>query len=95
MNITTEAAEAIQSLLWDKKKLGGGLRIFIATPKDEGAGLDFGLAITTHPDPTDEVIAGHGSRVFVERRLLPVLADKTLDVVKDDDEERIGFRLVS
>lgn len=93
MNITPEAAEAIQSLVTDRE--GGGLRIFLAAPKDNNSRLAMGLSLTSGPDPGDEVVADHGSQVFIEQRLSPVLANKTLDVAEPDDDKRVGFRLVS
>jgi Fe-S cluster assembly iron-binding protein IscA len=92
LNITPEAASTIQTLLSDRE--GGGLRIFVATPRDDNSRLTMGLSLTSDPDPSDEVVTAHGSQVFVEKRLSSVLADKTLDVAEPDDE-RVGFRLVS
>ena len=93
MNITPEAAEAIQAMLSDRE--GGGLRIFVATPGDDNSRLAMGLSLTSDPDPGDEVVTEHGSQVFVEQRLSSVLADKTLDVAEPGGDERVGFRLVS
>lgn len=92
MNITPEAATAIQALLPDSE--GGGLRIFITSPKDDQSRLDMRLSIRSDPDPGDEVVTEHGSRVFVEPRLSSALADKTLDVAESDGDQRVGFRLV-
>lgn len=55
-----------------------------------------GLKLAKAPDPADEVlVTDRGSQIFVEGRLSPVLADKTLDLAEIDGEQRIGFRLVS
>lgn len=92
MNITPGAAAAIQHLLSDRT---GGLRIFLAAPEDDHSRLEMGLALTGDPDPADEVLlTEHGSPVFVEQRLSPMLADKTLDVTEPDGDRRVGFRLV-
>lgn len=94
MHITPEAAAAIHSLVSDRD--GGGLRMFIAKPKDDGSRLDIGLVVTSYPVPGDEVIiAEHGSQVFVEQELSLVLADKTLDVADPGDDQRVAFQLVS
>ena len=93
MNITPEAAAAIQTLLSTRDR--GGLRIFLTTPPDNGSRLDMSLALINEPDPDDEVVAEHGSRVFVEQRLSSALANKTLDVAEPGSPKRVGFRLFS
>lgn len=93
MNITPEAATAIQSLLSDRQ--GGGLRIFPTENEGDGGRFEIKLTLSEQPDPTDEVIAQHGSQVFVEQQLSSMLTDKTLDVSEVDDDRRVGFRLVS
>lgn len=93
MNITPEAADAIQTLLSERT---GGLRIFVAVPQGDNSHLEMGLALRSDPDPGDEILlTEQGSPVFVEARLSPVLANKTLDVATNEGDEAVAFRLVS
>lgn len=91
MKITPRAALTIQSLLRNRE--GSGLRIYPVPSEDDGR-LEMALAVETAPHPGDEVVAEHGSRVFVEQRLVPPLADKTLDVSRPDGEKGVRFRII-
>lgn len=93
MNITTEAAEAIQVLLSEEE--GGGLRLFLTEADGEGSHPNLKLAVAQAPHPGDAVVAEHGTQVFVEQRLTAALESKTLDISRSDGDDRIGFKLVS
>lgn len=93
LNLTPQAADAIQILLHEQD--GGGLRISIGRPQGEDSRPAMVLSLSSDPDPGDEVVSEHGSKVFVEHRLAAALADKTLDLAQPEADGRVGFRLVS
>jgi Fe-S cluster assembly iron-binding protein IscA len=91
LTITPAAAGAINDLVADRE--GAGLRIFPATEADPRGPFELRLALTSCPAPTDEVVTDHGSRVFVEHGLSPLLADKILDLTDREIDARYRFRL--
>lgn len=92
LSITPEAAEAIQTLLSDRPE--AGLRISMGSSATEGE-TELALALAEDPAPTDEVVASHGSKVFLESEIAPLLADKTLDVRLPSGGRGIAFRLIA
>lgn len=91
LHITPVAATAINDLLADRK--GGGLRIFLTTDANPEGQYELRMALTNRPATTDEIVTDHGSSVFVEKRLTPVLSNTTLDAIYRGVEERYRFRL--
>jgi len=86
--VTSEAAQAINALVADQP--GAGLRI--SSESVDGDHVTLGLAVTTTPEPTDQVIEEHGSQVFVDDRAATLLDDKILDA-QITDEREVAFTL--
>ncbi|WP_367129525.1 hypothetical protein [Saccharothrix sp. HUAS TT1] len=80
LDIDTTAAQAIEELT-TATGAGpeGGLRIATAAREHD---RDFDLSIQPHPAADDVVVAGGGTRVFLDPRAAQALSDKVLDVRK-------------
>jgi Fe-S cluster assembly iron-binding protein IscA len=61
----------------------GGLRIATASGGPHDGALE--LSVAPAPADDDQVIAGPGVQVFLDRRAAAYLADKVLDAGLDDD----------
>ncbi len=88
LTVTSEAAQAINALVADQP--GAGLRI--SSESVEGDRITLGLAVTTTPAPTDQVIEENGSHVFVDDQAATLLEDKILDA-QITDEREVAFTL--
>lgn len=87
--VTTEAAHAIQDLVGGNPQ--AGLRI--SAQAHDGNEVQLGLAVTEHPDPTDEVVHHEGSQVFVDQEVAPLLDGRTLDA-KPTADQKLAFTLL-
>jgi Fe-S cluster assembly iron-binding protein IscA len=87
LTVTPNAAEAIHDLV--AKYPGTGLRIW---PRfRDGDRVRFGLELSDRPAPTDQVIEEHGSQVFLDEQVAPVLDAGILDVCLINDH--VAFKL--
>ena len=75
LTVTTNAAHAINAVLGEVPQ--GGLRISPASAN--GDELQLQVAVVEAPAPTDEVVEGQGTHVFIDRQVAPLLDGKTLD----------------
>jgi iron-sulfur cluster assembly protein len=89
LTLTTEAVIAIQSLVSDQE--GAGLRI--SSRSDDGNRLQLAVAVVEAPAPTDEIIEGEGSFVFVDEHAAPLIDGRTLDA-RSNPDEGISFSLI-
>jgi Fe-S cluster assembly iron-binding protein IscA len=87
LTVTTNAAEAIHDLV--AKYPGTGLRIW---PRfTDGDRVRFGLELSDRPAPTDQIIEEHGSKVFLDQQVAPLLDGGILDVRVTNDQ--VAFKL--
>jgi iron-sulfur cluster assembly protein len=93
MNITTQAAQAINMLVADHPD--AGLRISARNPVTASSGLDLALSVVGSPAETDEKVEDNGAKVFLEDQVAPLLADKTLDVTNSGDTQKVLFQVIS
>ncbi|HEU4658814.1 MAG TPA: HesB/YadR/YfhF-family protein [Capillimicrobium sp.] len=89
LTITPTAAEALDTIVASVPDApeSAGLRIAAGAGPDGRPGLTLELAAA--PAPTDQVVQGHDTPVFVEAQLAGELDDKVLDAEVDGD--RVGF----
>ena len=88
LTVTPNAAEAIHDLV--AKYPGTGLRIW---PRfRDGNRVRFGLELSDRPAPTDQVIEEHGSQVFLDEQVAPLLDGGILDVRVTN--EHVAFKLL-
>lgn len=92
MNITSQAAQAINSLTAGHP--GAGLRISSRVNKPRGGEVDLTLSIVSSPADTDATVKDNGAQVFLEDRVAPLLEDETLDVTTEEDTKEVLFQLV-
>lgn len=89
LTVTTDAAQAIQELVASQP--GAGLRI--SPQSTDGDQIELGLAVTTTPEATDEVIEQEGCQVFLDEQVAPLLDGRTLDT-RPTGNQTIGFTLL-
>ena len=92
MNITSQAAKAINTLTAGHP--GAGLRISSRVNQPDAGDIDLALSVVTSPADTDATVEDNGAQVFLEDRVAPLLEDKTLDVITEDDTKKVLFQLV-
>lgn len=92
MNITSQAAEAINELVSGHP--GAGLRIASRAPSSNSGQLDLAVTVVESPAESDQKVEDNGAQVFLEDRVAPLLADKTLDVSGSGDGRKVLFQLV-
>lgn len=93
LTVTTDAAQVIRSLVSDLPD--AGLRIASRAEVDNPERVEVGLSLSEAPAPTDEVIESNGCQIFVEDRVAPLIADKTLDVEETAGSQHVAFKFVS
>ena len=93
MNITPQAAQAINQLVAGHP--GAGLRIASRGPSAGGGQLDLALSVVDSPADNDQRVEDNGAQIFLEERVAPLLADKTLDLSNTGDAAKVLFQLVS
>lgn len=83
----TENADAIVSTLVSQQTDGAEAGLRIQTADEAGPQGEARLAVhvVPAPEPADEVIEATTGRVFVEKAVAEVLADKVLDAGVDGD----------
>jgi iron-sulfur cluster assembly protein len=99
LTLTQDATEAIEQILESPEVPdGAGIRIAAGGPSTNGASADAGtlqITVVTGPGGEDEVIEDAGARVFVDETLATFLADKTLDVVVQDQQVQFSLETQS
>jgi Fe-S cluster assembly iron-binding protein IscA len=86
LTLTTEAAEAVDTLLNDPQiPDDAGLRLSANSEQD------IAVALTEGPADGDQVIEDGGARVFVAPELAPMLDEATL--LAEEQDGRIAFGL--
>lgn len=93
LTITPTAAEALDTIVASVPDApdGTGLRITAALTENGQPGLS--LELTAEPAPTDQIVDGNDTPVFVEAQLADELDDKVLDAQVEGD--RVGFMLAA
>lgn len=82
LTLTENATNVVHNLADQASGNGvGGLRI---SSNDSGE-TSFSVAVTSEPEPTDEIVESAGARVFLETNAASVLSDKVLDAQVDSD----------
>jgi len=89
LTVTTSAAQAINAVVGDVPQ--GGLRISPASAN--GDELLLQVTVVEAPAPTDEIVEGQGTQVFLDRQVAPLLDGKTLDAEVGTDRE-VRFAIV-
>lgn len=82
LTLTENATNVVHNLADQAPGDGtGGLRI----SSNGSADTSFTVAVTTEPEPADEVVESAGARVFLETNAAAALADKVLDAQVEPD----------
>lgn len=91
LTITHTAADALDTIVASAPDAPetAGLRISQGVGSDGRAG--FMLALAEAPEPTDQVVEGHQTPVFVAAEAAEQLDDKVLDAQIEGDQ--VGFML--
>ena len=90
LRLTEDATQAIQGLVGERP--GAGLRIY--SQDSDNDQLQFGLAISDGPEPTDEVVEQSGCHVFLDERVAPLVDGRTLDA-RPTEGQRVQFAFVA
>jgi iron-sulfur cluster assembly protein len=90
LTMTQTAAEALDAVAASASAPeGAGLRI-ARDPQPDGTG-DLAVTLVDQPQPTDQIVEGGDTAVFVEAETAPYLDDKVLDAQVQDGQ--VGFTL--
>lgn len=88
INISDIAAEKISQILKSEEKEGWGLRLFLDSG---GCCPSMGLDVLENPVDGDETVEHNGTKVFIDKQIVPSITGMTLDFV--DNGEQQGFAL--
>jgi iron-sulfur cluster assembly protein len=92
LTVTHEASKAIQTLT-DQTPEPDSAGLRISVEPDDGGSPQLALSVTEGPYPQDQVVDAEGAHVFVDEALVPLMDDKTLDAVAQD--EGVAFSIQS
>jgi len=81
LSLTEAAAEAVRSLVKDRKVEGHALRVFVTG--GGCSGHQYGMALEPNPRETDIVLEQHGVRVVVDEVSINYLRGANIDYVND------------
>jgi len=81
----TDNATAVVTTIVNRDENGAdaGLRIQATDSTGPNGEARFAVQVTPSPEPTDQVIEGEGSRVFLAQSAAEALSDKVLDAGVD------------
>jgi Fe-S cluster assembly iron-binding protein IscA len=82
LTLTDNASNVVHNLT---DSISGGDAAGLRISTTEGAETSFSVAMTTEPEPTDEIVERSGARVYLETNAALALADKVLDAEVDRD----------
>ena len=92
LTITPTAAEALDTIVASVPDAPDGTGLRIAATAAENGRPALSLELAPEPAPTDQVVDGAETPVFVEAQLTGELDDKVLDAEIEGD--RVGFTLL-
>jgi len=87
--ITEKAGQKIKGLLTEEKKVGYGLRVYVAGGGCQG--FEYGMVFEEQANEDDTVIEAHGVKVFVDAQSAPMLQGTQVDY--QDSLEGSGFSI--
>lgn len=79
VTLTEKAAEKLQRLLEEEHLTEGGLRLYVTA--GGCSGYSYGMAFEDGKGEDDEVYEGHGVRIFVDSRSVPLVVGAEIDYV--------------
>ena len=91
LTLTDNAQHAIRTLVSPAAEpTAAGVRI-ASTPGNNGATPELSLEVVASPAPGDEVVDEQGARVFLDATASAILAEETLDVQIDAEQQQVNF----
>ena len=89
ITISTEAAQAVQDILSEKKMDNGhGLRIYVAG--SSCSGVQFGMALDDNISDTDTIVEMEGVKIIVDHQSLDYARGASVEYV-NDPQKGSGF----
>ncbi len=86
--ISTEAAQAVQGILTEKKMDQHALRIYVAG--SGCSGMQFGMALDDKISDTDTTVEMEGIKIVVDNQSIEFMQDASIEWI-DDPEKGSGF----
>lgn len=90
LNITSNAAERIKSLLSQSQEPAEAIRVGV---RPGGcSGMSYFIEYASEAGPADEVIEAHGVKVFIDPKAVMYIIGSEMDYAEDDYQAGFVFR---